>query len=88
MKLRPLLPESLRDHLRLLTHRQAVTPIADWDGLIPPEQAAVDADAGWTEVRGIIDAHAAAGTLDDSHGDLTGMPGHFTGMGLDTGRQH
>lgn len=66
----PLRPKSLVERLCATFHRRPVTAIPHWDALEPLDPPVIDVDATWQELAAQIDRLAAAGALDDAHGDL------------------
>lgn len=65
-----ILPTTVRDRLRIWFNRSPVTPIANWDTNHPVDLPRPDTETVRHMVVERVAAHAAAGSLDDAHGDL------------------
>lgn len=66
----PLRPTTFAQWWCTTFHRHPVTFIPHWDTIDPPEMPVIDVDAAWRDLAEQIDRLAAAGALDDAHGDL------------------
>lgn len=66
----PLRPTTFGQWLCVTFHRHPVTFIPHWDAIEPLDPPTIDVAATWRELSELIDRMAAAGALDDAHGDL------------------
>lgn len=70
MKIFDILPTTLRDRMRIRLNQSPTTPIANWDTSSPIDLPQPDVDAVRRMIVERVAAHAAAGSLDDAHGDV------------------
>lgn len=66
----PLRPTTPAQWFCATFHRHPVTFIPHWDAIEPVEGPVIEVEATWRDLADQIDRMAAAGALDDAHGDL------------------